>query len=334
MAPTPRSMMNDRFVQLLLESLGDGVFTLDSQGCITSWNPAMERIAGYGEQDIIGKRCGILCFSQCFGRRCPADPSECGIYQSGKVEPTECYLRHKDGRSVPVIKSARVIREADDTIVGIVEAVTDLTELNKAKAGIEEASHRLAERYQYANIIGKSHVMQQVFASIKAAASSEATVLIQGESGTGKELVAGAIHYQSDRKHGGMITVNCSALPETLLESELFGHTKGSFTGAVQYRVGRFEEANGGTIFLDEIGDISQLIQVKLLRVIEERRIERVGESRGRNIDIRIIAATNKDLLKLVKSGDFREDLYYRLKVIPHLCAAAEKKKRRYPSPG
>ena len=324
-------ILKNGFVKLLLESLGDGVFTLDSQGRITSWNPAMERIAGYSAEEMIGKTCGTLCFNQCFGHQCPADPIQCGIYKSGKVEPTECYLTHKNGHAVPVIKNARVIREKDDTIIGIVEAVTDLTDLKKAKAKMEEASLRLAEHYRFGNIIGKSHAMQQVFSSIKAAGASEATVLIQGESGTGKELVAGAIHYKSNRKHNRLITVNCSALPESLLESELFGHAKGSFTGAVGYRVGRFEEADGGTIFLDEIGDISPLIQLKLLRVLEERRIERVGESKGRPIDIRIITATNKDLLNRVKDGYFREDLYYRLKVFPIYPPPLRKRKEDIP---
>ncbi len=324
-------ILKNRFVKLLLESLGDGVFTLDSHGRITSWNPAMERIAGYTAEEMIGKSCGALCFNKCFGRQCPADPVECGIYKSGKVEPTECYLTHKDGHAVPVIKNARVILEKNDAIIGIVEAVTNLTDLEKAKVKIEEASLRLGELYRIGNIIGKSHVMQQVFSSIKSAAASEANVLIQGDSGTGKELVAGAIHYESDRKHGRLITVNCSALPESLLESELFGHAKGSFTGAVGNRIGRFEEADGSTIFLDEIGDISPLIQLKLLRVLEERKIERVGESIGRPINIRIITATNKDLLKMVKSGHFREDLYYRLKVFPIYPPPLRKRKEDIP---
>jgi len=156
-----------------------------------------------------------------------------------------------------------------------------------------------------------------VFSSIDAAAASEATILIQGESGTGKELVAGAIHYHSDRSTKPLITVNCSALSESLLESELFGHAKGAYTGAIKDRIGRFEEADGGTIFLDEIGELSSYIQVKLLRVLQEREVERVGESQKRKVNIRIITATNKDLYSLIRTGHFREDLYYRLKVFP-----------------
>ena len=315
----------------MLESLGDGVFTLNSDGIITSWNPAMERISGYGTDEAVGKSCGMLSFSQCFGKQCPINPNECGILDSGKVDPTECYLKHKNGRSVPVIKNARVIRKPDSSVIGIVEAVTDLTELEKARKKMEEDSFRLRKLYQFQSIIGKSHEIQQVFSSIKAAAACDATVLIQGESGTGKELVAGAIHFESDRKSGRMITVNCSALPESLLESELFGHIRGAFTGALQDRTGRFEDADGGTIFLDEIGEISPLIQLKLLRVLEERRIERVGESKSRQINIRIITATNQDLFNLVNTGNFREDLYYRLKVFPIYPPPLRKRKEDIP---
>ena len=311
------TILNHRFVKLLLESIGDGVFTLDPEGKITSWNLSMERICGYQSEEVIGKSCRLLKFSRCFGNECPANPTECGIYKYGKVEPTECFLRHKDGQVVPVIKNARIMKEENGAIIGVVETITDLTELQKAKLKIEEASRLIGKRYQFGNIIGKSHVMQKLFSAIHAASSSESTVLIQGESGTGKELVACAIHYNSDRKHKSLITVNCSALSESLLESELFGHVKGSFTGALSDRSGRFEEADGGTLFLDEIGEISPLIQVKLLRAIQEREIERVGESKKRKIDIRIITASNKDIYKLVNQGRFREDLYYRLKVFP-----------------
>ncbi|MBW1731037.1 MAG: sigma 54-interacting transcriptional regulator [Deltaproteobacteria bacterium] len=306
-----------RFAKLLWESMGDGVFTLDSKGKITSWNPAMERITGYSADEAVGKSCSFLNFNRCFGRLCPTGLEECGIVKHDRNESTECFLRHKEGFDVPVVKCARVVRDDDGSIKGIVETVTDLTELKEARRKAEEAIRRLAEVHRFDRIIGKSHAMQQVFSAIQAAATSEATILLQGESGTGKELVAGAIHYNSSRANMPFVTVNCSALSESLLESELFGHIKGSFTGAIRDRVGRFEEANGGTIFLDEVGEITPFIQVKLLRVLQEREIERVGESKRRKIDIRIIAATNRNLFELVKRGEFREDLYYRLKVFP-----------------
>jgi two-component system, NtrC family, response regulator HydG len=229
----------------------------------------------------------------------------------------ECHLRHKDGFSVPVLKNARLVKDEKNNVLGVVETVTDLTELTQTKLKVEEIGRKLGEVHRFDRIIGKSHVMRLVFEAVKAAAASEATILIEGESGTGKELVAGAIHFNSNRVTNPLVTVNCSALSESLLESELFGHVKGAYTGAIKDRIGRFEEADGGTIFLDEIGEVSPYIQVKLLRVLQEREVERVGESKRRKIDIRIITATNKILYQLVQNGTFREDLYYRLKVFP-----------------
>ena len=306
---------NVRFISRIIDSMADGVFTMDADGRISSWNPSMERISGYTAKEALGKTCQLLQFSYCFGKPCPANIKRCKILEKTYSEAKECVLRHKDGHDVPVIKNASVVR--DENVIGIVETVTDLTELNQAREKAKEAALRLGEVYRMDNIIGKSRAMQQVFSAISAAASSEATILVQGESGTGKELVAGAIHFNSERREGPLVTVNCSALSESLLESELFGHVKGSFTGANRDRRGRFEEASGGTIFLDEIGDLSPFIQVKLLRVLQEREIERVGDSKKRKIDIRIITATHKDLYSRVREGHFREDLYYRLKVFP-----------------
>jgi transcriptional regulator with GAF, ATPase, and Fis domain len=182
---------------------------------------------------------------------------------------------------------------------------------------MKEAGLHLNKRHRLGRLIGKSQAMKKVFSAIKASAASDVAVLIQGESGTGKELVASAVHSCSERCEKPLLTVNCSALSESLLESELFGHIKGAFSGAIRDRIGRFEEADEGTIFIDEIGELSPLIQIKLLRVLQQKEVERVGESRKRKINIRIIAATNKDLFQLVQEGRFREDLYYRLKVFP-----------------
>jgi PAS domain S-box-containing protein len=312
-----QEIRNNEFVKMLLESIGDGVFALDTSGHIISWNPAMAHITGYMEKEVMGKSCSILGFSQCFGKACPSGFMECGILNKGKLGPVECLLRHKDGHAVPVIKNARVIKQENESVTGIVEAVTDLTELHNTKLKMKEATLRLNDLNRFSGIIGKSRAIKKVFAAIKASAASEVTVLIQGESGTGKELVTWAVHDCSERKEKHLITVNCSALSESLLESELFGHIKGAFTGAIRNRIGRFEEADGGTIFLDEIGEISPLIQIKLLRVLQQKEIERVGESIKRKVNIRIITATNKDLYQLVKEERFREDLYYRLKVFP-----------------
>ena len=180
---------------------------------------------------------------------------------------------------------------------------------------VNDLRQELQDKYQLGNIIGNSAPMQEVYKSIGKVAGSGATVLIQGESGTGKELVARAIHYNSNRTHNPFVQVNCAAIPEALLESELFGHERGAFTGAVAMRQGRFEQANGGSLFLDEIGEITPATQTKLLRVLQERRFERVGGNQTLEVDVRIIAATNRDLFRCVQENKFREDLYYRLNV-------------------
>ena len=331
MNPSNKHIWNNQFAGLLLDAMAEGVFTLDPDGTITSWNPAMEKITGYAAEEAIGKPCSILSFNQCFRRKCPDNIRLCKIFQKGGVDAKECRLIHKNGQIIPVVKNARVVRNADQEVVGVVETIIDMRELIDAREQAAEARLKLVETHQFSKIIGKSQVMRDVYKSITAAARSEATILIQGESGTGKELVAGAIHYNSDRALDPLVSVNCSALSETLLESELFGHVRGAFTGAHKDRTGRFEEANGGTLFLDEIGEISPYIQLKLLRAIQEGQIERVGESRKRHLDIRIIAATNKDLLSLVRKGMFREDLYYRLKVYPIDLPPLRKRKEDIP---
>jgi DNA-binding NtrC family response regulator len=200
-----------------------------------------------------------------------------------------------------------------DQVLMTVQKIEKMVNLRRENKILKE---RLKERYSFSRIIGKNHKMQQIYSLIEKIAPTSATVLITGESGTGKELVANAIHQNSPRKDKPFIGVNCSALSESLLESELFGHEKGSFTGALKEHSGRFEAADGGTLFLDEIGDISQVIQVKLLRVLQERCFEKVGGSKSLSVDVRIIAATNKDLPSAMKEGTFREDLYFRLNVI------------------
>jgi len=308
---------NIHFIEQIIDTMADGVFTLDNSGRVTSWNRSMERISGYPAAEAMSNTCQILKCSRCFGKQCPSGIRSCRILKEGKSEAKECLLIHKTGHHVPVIKNARVVRDENQQIIGVVETVTDLSEISRARQEAEEALIRLGEKHRLDNLIGKSHEMQKVFAAINAAAASDATILIMGESGTGKELVAGAIHQRSTRTTYPLIAVNCSALTESLLESELFGHVKGAFTGATQNRTGRFEEADGGTVFLDEIGEISPYIQVKLLRVLQEREIERVGDSKTRKVNIRIMAATNRDLYSRVQEGHFRDDLYYRLKVFP-----------------
>ena len=317
MAEEQVEIWNQQVVRRIIDSMADGVFILDKDGKIVSWNRSMERISGYSAEEALGQTCALLACSRCFGQNCPADIGKCRIFEKGYSGAKECQLQHKNGHNVSVIKHASVVKEEDGEIIGVVETITDMTELIKARQKAEEVSLKLGELHRLDNIIGKSPAMQEVFRAIKMAAASDATILILGESGTGKELIAGAIHFNSTRKNNALVAVNCSALPENLLESELFGHIKGAYTGAIQPRTGRFEEADGGTVFLDEIGELSPFIQIKLLRVLQEREIERIGESKRRKVNIRIVTATHRDLRALVASGQFREDLYYRLNVFP-----------------
>jgi DNA-binding NtrC family response regulator len=195
--------------------------------------------------------------------------------------------------------------------------VKNAVERRRLSREVESLRHEVEERYQFGNILGRNPQMQEIFQLVRTVAETDATVLIQGESGTGKELIARAIHYNSLRKDKPFVVVSCSALPETLLESELFGHEKGAFTGAIRQRVGRFELADGGTVFLDEIGEMSMPVQLKLLRVLQEREFERVGGNQTVKVDVRVIAATHKDLNRAMSERMFREDLYYRLNVVP-----------------
>jgi two-component system response regulator HydG len=288
----------------IMDSMAEGLFVLDAEHRIVLWNRAMEILTGYSAMEAMGKDCDLL---DCAVPQCP-------LSEGQDIEQVECQLRHKDGSRVPALKNGRVLKDNAGNTIGMVETVTDLRPIRQLQAEVSEA--RSQGRLQgLGKLKGKSHAMRTVYERIGLAAQSEATILVVGETGTGKELAAQAIHTESARHTGPLIKVNCSALSEGLLESELFGHVKGAFTGAIQDKVGRFEAAHKGTIFLDEIGDISPLIQLKLLRVLQERSLEPVGSSDTRKVDVRVIAATHRDLKDLVRRGQFREDLFYRLHV-------------------
>jgi transcriptional regulator with PAS, ATPase and Fis domain len=216
-----------------------------------------------------------------------------------------------------VVKNATVLRDADGRVIGAVETLTDISEIVRQQEEILTLRKTLDLNDNYFGILGKTPAMQQLFEMIESVAQSDAPVMISGQSGTGKEMVARAVHWASPRKGQPFIKVNCAALNENLLESELFGHIKGAYTGADRNRIGRFEAADGGSIFLDEIGDIPLSTQVKLLRVLEEKEIERVGDHTSIKVDVRVITATNKNLEELIAQGRFREDLYFRVNVFP-----------------
>lgn len=296
----------------------DGLVVVDTEGTIVSVNRAMEELTGYTRNELMGQPCTILDCDVCLvsGPRA-AKEKRCDLFRTGQVSRRRCELRRKDGRPLYVVKNAVVLRDGEGQIIGGVETLTDLTDLVAKEREIAELKEVLAGEEGFHGIIGTSPVMRALYEMIRNAARSDAPVIIYGESGTGKELVANAIHALGRRARRPFVKINCAALNEALLESELFGHVKGAFTGAARDRKGRFETANGGDLFLDEIGDISPSTQVKLLRVLQEGEIERVGDQRTIRIDVRVMAATHQDLHRLIEEGRFREDLYYRLNVIP-----------------
>jgi len=305
-----------QYWKTIVDTIQDGVMVVDREGIIVSINKAFERITGFRRSEIIGQTCSVLQCNICQLARDRNGGHWCALFEDGRLDMRQCSLLRKDGSTVHVLKNASLLREGVN-VIGAVETLTDITEILEKDYQIEAFRRELNSGDGFQGLLGASSAMHRVFDLIKNAAQSDAPVIIFGESGTGKELVAKAIHDVGSRKNRPFIKVNCAALTESLLESELFGHVKGAYTGAIKSREGRFEAADGGDIFLDEIGDLPLSTQVKLLRVLEEKIIERVGDIRPIPVDVRIITATNKDLKSLVEKGLFREDLYFRINVIP-----------------
>ncbi|WP_444756664.1 sigma 54-interacting transcriptional regulator [Pseudomonas sp. A014] len=327
----------ERDNQLLLSAVGDGIYSIDNQGLATFVNPAGARMLGWEPADMIGKNIHrIHHHSHADGSHYPVE--DCPIYRAvhdGVVhEGRQEVFWRRDGSCFPVeFTSTPVI--SDSRLVGAVVVFRDITErrttelqlqtaleeLKQLKARLEEQNAYLQEEihieHNYREIVGQSEPILKIIKQIDVVAPTDASVLIHGESGTGKELIARAIHQASRRSKHPLIRVNCAAIPAELFESEFFGHIRGAFTGAVRDRVGRFELADGGTLFLDEIGEIPLDLQSKLLRVLQEGQFERVGEERTRKVDVRIVAATNRNLREEVQAKRFREDLYFRLNVFP-----------------
>ena len=301
----------------VVDTIRDGVMIVDRSGRIVSVNSAFERITGYDQADAIGKRCQLLQCDICKIVRNARDDHWCELFKTGRVTMNRCTLTRKDGRSVHVVKNASLLHSHTRKVIGAVETLTDITELVRKDDQIKAFQQELQHEDGFSGLLGASPAICQVFELVRNASQSDAPVIILGESGTGKELVARSIHDIGARREQPFVKVNCAALNESLLESELFGHVKGAFTGAYRDRTGRFEAAQNGEIFLDEIGDLPPYMQVKLLRVLEEKIVERVGENEPVPINVRIISATNRDLEGLVREGAFRKDLFYRINVIP-----------------
>ena len=292
--------------EVILESISDGVFTVDMEWRVTSFNRAAEQITGIQRDEAIGRLCSeVFRSSMC--------EVECALRQTirnGKpIIGKSGYIIDADGTRIPISVSTAVLRDAEGHVIGGAETFRDLSE-------VEALRRELEGRFRVGDLASRSPLMQKLFEVLPAIAASPSTVLILGETGTGKELVARTIHTLSPRNKGPFIAVSCGALPDTLLESELFGYKAGAFTGAVKDKPGRFALAKGGTLFLDEIGEVSPALQVRLLRVLQERTYEPLGSTRSETAAARIIVATNKDLVEQMRHGVFREDLYYRINVV------------------
>ena len=341
----------ERENQLILGAAGEGIYGVNAQGETTFVNPAAERMLGWSAEELSGLDIHNTVHhshedgSHYAGKSCPIFAA----FRDGEIHhvDNEVFWR-KDGTSIPVEYTSTPITE-NNNVVGAVVVFRDISERRlaesnlrhalsqvealKAKLEMENAylQEEIREEHYYKEIVGKSAAINNIINQIELVAETDANVLISGESGTGKELIARAIHDSSRRRNRPLIRVNCASIPRDLFESEFFGHVKGAFTGAIKDRTGRFELADGGTLFLDEVGEIPPELQGKLLRVLQEQQFERVGDSLTRNVDVRIIAATNRDLKKEVEKNNFREDLYFRLNVFPIISPPLRKRAEDVP---
>ena len=336
----------------ILESAGEGIYGLDCKGHTTFINPAAAAMLGWEPEDLLNQpQHDIIHHSHPDGTPYPV--TECPIYAAfsdGAVHrvDNEVFWR-KDGTGLPVEYVSTPMRDEDGRLTGAVVSFIDITDRKRQQEALEQALAEVRDlkdqlhqenlylqqeirlNHNFEEIIGTSDALKKTLIRLEQVAGTDATVLVTGETGVGKELFARAIHHLSPRAERVLVKVNCAALPSTLIESELFGHEKGAFTGATSQRIGRFELAHRGTIFLDEVGELPLELQAKLLRVVQEGELERIGASRTIEVDVRIIAATNRDLLKSVWAGQFRDDLYFRLNVFPVKVASLRERKEDIP---
>ncbi len=299
-------LLNRDVTHVILESISDGVFTIDYNWRITSFNRAAEKITGVSKQEAIGRHCwdvfrSNMCELGCALRR---------TMEEGKsFVSSSAYIINADQKRIPIEASTSLLVDKNEEVLGGVEVFRDLS--------TEETLRKeITSRFHMGDMVSRSPSMKEIFNILPRIAESDATVLVEGETGTGKELTARAVHDLSFRKDRPFMAINCGALPDTLLESELFGHKAGAFTNAVKDKPGLFSQAEGGTIFLDEIGDTSPAFQVRLLRVLQDQKFQPLGGTKKEKADVRIITATHRDLSDMVEKGEFRQDLYYRINVI------------------
>ncbi len=295
----------ERSLKIILDNLEVGIFTVDRGGVVTFFNTAAEKITGFSRQEVLGRPCAAIFRGD---SAADLDLLKETITSDSPRSGIESRILTREGVALPIRATYLPLRNENGIAVGGLATFSDLTLVHQLKQAIED-------RYTYYDMVGKSPAMQRIFENVQVVAKTDATVLIEGPTGTGKDFLAKVIHSASRRSAKPLVKVNCAAIPDTLLESEMFGYVKGAFTGAVQDRIGRFQAADGGTIFLDEIGDLPLALQAKLLRVIEEKVFFRLGTSQTTKVDVRVISASNQSLERLVARKQFREDLYYRLNV-------------------
>jgi PAS domain S-box-containing protein len=292
--------------EIILESISDGVFTVDHEWRITSFNRAAEVITGIPRKEAVGKFCWEIFRSNMCERDCALRRT---MKHGKSFIDSSTYIITKEGRHIPVVVSTSLLKDTKGEVLGGVETFRDMSL-------VEELRKELEGRFQVGDMVSRNAGMHKIFRVLPQVAESDSTVLIQGETGTGKELLARAVHELSPRRKKLFIAVNCGALPDTLLESELFGYKKGAFTDATKDKPGLLASAEGGTILLDEIGDLSAAFQVRLLRVLQNQMYQPLGATAPVQANVRILAATNRDLTDLVKNGVFRQDLFYRINVV------------------
>ncbi len=298
--------LDARYFPLVLDVVDQGIFTVDPEGHITSFNKAAEIITGYSTAEVLGRECSSVFRTNLCSTVCPLRQS---IASRARLRNREVRISTKDGRSIPISISTAPLETASGRLLGGVEVFMDLSHF-------EDLRRKLDGKYHFGDILSRDPEMHRIFDMLPRVAQSESTILICGATGTGKELLAKAIHNHGPRRRKGFVPVNCAALPETLLESELFGYRKGAFTDAKRDKLGRIAQAEGGTLFLDEMGDLPMSLQVKLLRFLQEKTYEPLGSTFSIKADVRVITATNRDLKKMVGEGAFRADLYFRLNVL------------------
>jgi len=307
--------------RIILDSIADGVFTVDKDWKIVSYNRAAENITGIRKEEAIGRYCWEVFKASICEQRCSLRQT---IESGQSIVNQPIFIVNSKGVRIPVSISTAILKDKKGTMIGGVETFRDLSV-------IEELRKELTNQHSFLDIISKNKEMKRLFGMLEIISENDTTILLEGESGTGKELFARAIHSLSKKKKGPMITVNCGALPDTLLESELFGYKAGAFTDAKKDKPGRLALAENGTLFLDEIGDISQLLQVRLLRVLQDKVYEPLGSTKSERANVRIVATTNKNLERLVNKGLFRDDLYYRINVIKLVLPPLRNRKEDIP---